>query len=79
MEIGVMLLVNSCATLLRQRSRSWQNHVCIIITRMSILIFVRVLEHSSQRAYFWSCDGNTAMPLADKLEIGRFMGFSVPY
>ena len=46
---------------------------------MSILIFVRVLENSSQRAYFRSCDENTATPLADKREIGRFMGFPVPY
>ena len=42
---------------------------------MSILIFVRVLENSSQRAYFRSCDENTATPLADKREIGRFYGF----
>ena len=56
---------------------SWQNQV--FITRTSILIFVRVLENLSQRAYFWSCDGNTATPLADKREIGRFMGFPVPY
>ena len=40
---------------------------------MSILIFVRVLENSSQRAYFRSCDENAATPLADKREIGRFM------
>ena len=26
-------------------------------------------KNSSQRAYFWSCDGNTATPLADKREI----------
>ena len=36
---------------------------------MSILIFVRVLENSSQRAYFRSCDEKTATPLADKSEI----------
>ena len=41
--------------------------------------FVRVLENSSQRPYFWSCDENTATPLADKREIGRFMGFPVPH
>ena len=58
---------------------SWQNQLCIFITRTSILIFVRVLENSSQRAYFWSCDGNTATPLADKRKIGRFMGFPVPH
>ena len=61
------------------RIDSWQNQLCIFITRTSILIFVKVLENSSQRAYFWSCDGTTATPLADKLEIGRFMGFPVPY
>ena len=47
------------------------------ITGMSIVIFVRVLDNSSQRAYFRSCDGNTATPLADKRGIGRFMGFPV--
>ena len=57
----------------------WQNQLCIFITRMSILIFVRVLKKSSQRAHFRSCDENTATPLADKREIGRFMGFPVPY
>ena len=57
----------------------WQKQLCIFITRMSILIFVRVLENSSHRAYFRSCDENTATPLADKREIGRFMGFPVPY
>ena len=36
---------------------------------MSILIFVRVLENSSQRAYYRSCDENTATPLADKREM----------
>ena len=61
------------------RIDSWQKQLCIFITRMSILIFVRVLENSSQRAYFRSCDENTATPLADKREIGRFMGFPVPY
>ena len=55
---------------------------------MSILIYVRYskirlkelifLENSSQRAYFRSCDENTATPLADKREIGRFMGFLCP-
>ena len=57
---------------------SWQKQLCIFITRMSILIFVRVLENSSQRAYFRSCDENTATPLADKREMGRFVGFPVP-
>ena len=38
-----------------------------------------ILEYSSQRAYFRSCDGNTVTPLADKREIRRFMGFPVPY
>ena len=61
------------------RIDSWQKQLCIFITRMSILIFVRVLENSSQRAYFRSCDENTATPLADKREIGGFMGFPVPY
>ena len=56
-----------------------KKQLCIFITRMSILIFVRVLENSSKRAYFRSCDENTATPLADKREIGRFMGFLVPY
>ena len=44
---------------------------------MSILIFVRVLENSSHRAYFRSCDENTATPLADKREIGRFLWVSL--
>ena len=61
------------------RIDSWQKQLCIFVTRMSILIFIRVLENSSQRAYFRSCDENTATPLADKREIGRFMGFPVPY
>ena len=61
------------------RIDSWQKQLCIFITRMSILIFVRVLENSSQRAYFRSCDENTPTPLADKREIGGFMGFPVPY
>ena len=39
----------------------------------------KVLENSSQRASVRSCDGNTATQLADKREIGRFMGFPVPY
>ena len=42
-------------------------------------IFVRVLGNSSQRAYFRSCDGNGATPLADRHEIGRFMGFPVAF
>ena len=62
-----------------RRIDSWQNQLCIFITQRSILIFVTVLENSSQRAYFRSCDGNTATPLADKREIGRFMGFPMPY
>ena len=40
--------------------------------------FRKGIRNSSQRAYFWSCDGNTATPLAGKREIGRFMGFPVP-
>ena len=60
------------------RIDSWQNQLCIVITRMSILIFVRVLENSSQRAYFRSCDGNTATPLVDKGKIARFMGSLCP-
>ena len=52
---------------------SWQSQLCIFITQMSILIFVRVLENSSQRAYFGSCDGNSATPLADEREIGSYM------
>ena len=61
------------------RIDSLQNQLCIFITGMPILIFVRVLDNSSQRAYFRSCDGNTATPLADKRGIRRFMGFPVPY
>ena len=61
------------------RIDSWQKQLCIFIIRMSILVFVRVLENSSQSAYFRSCDENTAIPLADKRKIGRFMGFPVPY
>ena len=57
------------------RIESRQNQLCIF--RMSILIFARVLENSSQRAYFRSCDANTATLLAEKGEIGRFMGFPV--
>ena len=58
---------------------SWQNKFCTFINRMSILILVRLLENSSQGAYSWSCDGNTAMPLPDVLEIGRFTGSYVSY
>ena len=44
----------------------------LFVTRMSILIFVRVLENSSQGVYFRPCDEYTATPLAGKREIGRF-------
>ena len=61
------------------RIDSWQNQLCIFITRMSIMIFVRVLEKLFQRDHFRSCGENTATPLDDMREIGRFMGFPVPY
>ena len=41
--------------------------------------FVRVLENSPQILCFQSCYGNTATPLADMCEMGRFMGFPVLY
>ena len=58
-----------------EKSTRGKNSSVSSLFRLYILIFVRVLENSSQRAYFRSCDENTATPLADKREIGRYYGF----
>ena len=59
------------------RVLSWLNHLCI--SPISGLISVKVLEKLCQKPYFQLCDWNTAMSVANKLEIGAFEGLPVRY
>ena len=54
-----------------------KNHLCI--SPISCLISVKVSETLYQKPYFQSCDWNTAMSVANNLEIGLFEGLPVPY
>ena len=40
---------------------------------------MNVSEKLCQKPYFQSCDWNTAMSVADKLEIETFEGLPMPY
>ena len=68
------IVLANCDSALLRVNQWWGSHchAHLCYCPMSILIFVRVLEN-----YFWSCDENAA--LADKHEIGRLMGFPMPY
>ena len=50
-----------------------------LLVEYSFFTCVKVLEKLSQKALFFpSCDWNTAISLAEKTEIGRFVGLPVP-